>query len=135
MKAILTRYYADDECTMGFLTFEGMKDPVFWTIERPWLDNKPNVSCIPTGTYEVAHYSSSRFPNAYQIIGVPERTAILIHSANFADDLQGCIAPGVSAGYMNRNGKQVKCVTSSTQALHQMKQLAWQKEGFTLTII
>ena len=53
----ITRYHYDDTCTRGELelcipTTEGHK--VYYTcdvLENPWLDNKPYVSCIPTGTY------------------------------------------------------------------------------------
>ena len=64
------------------------------TLELPWRDNKKDVSCIPTGEYELAWTFSSRFQkNTWQLMNVPARTGIRIHSANLASELQGCIAP------------------------------------------
>ena len=49
MKIELQRYAYDSRGTMGVITLEGER---FYTIERPWLDNAANVSCIPEGTYQ-----------------------------------------------------------------------------------
>jgi hypothetical protein len=73
------------------------------TIELPWLDNKPFVSCIPDGEYELVKHISPRFGNCLKVLDVPDRTDILIHPGNYAgsinpntgkSDLLGCIAPG-----------------------------------------
>lgn len=75
---------------------------LIYTIERPWVGNQPKVSCIPEGTYRVAWREAnwSRFPRAFQILNVPDRSGILIHSANLARQLHGCIAPGLSRGFI-----------------------------------
>lgn len=65
-----------------------------YTIERPWLDNQQQVSCIPPGIYTCVRYSSMRFPNVWEVTDVPNRSAILIHAGNTMNDLRGCIAPG-----------------------------------------
>ena len=77
-----------------------------FTIEKPWRDNKPFVSCIPAGMYEVVPFTSKRHPHCYEVTGVEGRTVILFHPANLAGDkmkglqseLSGCIAPGYSKG-------------------------------------
>lgn len=73
---------------------------VFFTIERPNLGNRRRISCIPEGVYSV---SKSAFWNgkhkgqrAFRIHDVPNRSGILIHVGNFAHDVIGCIAPGIS---------------------------------------
>jgi hypothetical protein len=78
----------------------------FFTIELPYADNQPNVSCVPAGDYDLIPYTSPvhgrtwRLDNpALNVYGhgfVPEggRFDVEIHSANFADQLLGCIAIG-----------------------------------------
>lgn len=90
---ILERYAYLPNCVMGRLIFGGRS---VWTIERPWLLNKPWESCIPDGEYSMNSYSSETYPNVWQIANVPGRTHILIHAANYADQLAGCIAPGLA---------------------------------------
>lgn len=71
-------------------------ETVLWTIERPWLSNRPMMSCIPQGHYQCERYSSARFKNTFEIVGVPERSKILFHVANFPHEVQGCIGVGMS---------------------------------------
>ena len=74
----------------------------WYTVERPWLDNQPMVSCIPAGVYVmVLDIHNPGQPQAYQVYelqGVPNRKEIQIHRANVADELHGCIAPGKVLG-------------------------------------
>lgn len=135
MRALLIRYYSDAECTLGCLTFEGLRDPIFWTIELPWLENTPFKSCIPAGEYHVIPYHSKNYKNAFHILGTEPRDGILFHASNWADELEGCIAPGTGTGYMMHEGKMKKCVTSSVTALEQIHQIVWRPEGFDLRII
>ncbi len=39
-----------------------------------------------------------KYPNVYELVGVPGRTKILIHSGNFHTDTLGCLCPGKSYG-------------------------------------
>lgn len=62
------------------------------TVEDPWLDNQPNVSCIPAGTYIAKRYKSPHFGvDVFMLQGVPGRSAIEIHPANRVSDVEGCI--------------------------------------------
>ncbi len=68
-------------------------------LERPWLDNRPNVSCIPEGAYTMllGRYNAGdagRGYPAYELLAVPGRSLIKIHAANKATEIQGCIALG-----------------------------------------
>lgn len=64
------------------------------TIELPWLDNKPQQSCIPEGRYVLQPRWSVRHRYHLQVLQVPGRSLILLHPANdAAKELQGCIAP------------------------------------------
>lgn len=89
----LNRFAYHPEGTLGVIDFYGER---FYTIERPWLDNAANVSCIPEGSYEVTWRTSPRFGETYHIQDVKDRTYILIHAANFPKDVQGCIGLGTS---------------------------------------
>jgi hypothetical protein len=63
------------------------------TIERPWLQNKVDVSCIPAATYTIKPINSPHFGLTYEVCDVAGRTHILIHKANRPSELRGCIAP------------------------------------------
>jgi hypothetical protein len=80
------------QCTLGELIIEGC--PKLYTIERPWKDNTKRESCIPEGEYGLKPHTGHVQP-AIWIDGVPDRFAILFHSANYASELMGCIAPGL----------------------------------------
>lgn len=79
--------------TLGKMTFSHVDD-VLYTVERPWLGNRAFESCIPTGVYRVGRYSSQKYNDHFIVLGVPERSQILLHEANRASDVQGCIGIG-----------------------------------------
>jgi len=88
---LLERFFHGPHCTIGRILFGGKQ---LYSIERPWLQNKPFKSCIPDGVYDLRRYSSERFPGVWEVVDVPGRTHILFHAANWADQVEGCIAPG-----------------------------------------
>lgn len=54
---------------------------------------------IPVGTYRITLYDSPKHgPNTPLLNGVPGRTLIEIHPANWAHELLGCLAPGKEMG-------------------------------------
>lgn len=64
------------------------------TLERPSTGEHP---CVPLGEYDVDWTDDGRHPKhnpCYEVMDVPGRTAILIHAANWYQQLLGCIAPG-----------------------------------------
>lgn len=64
------------------------------TIELPWQNNAPRISCIPEGNYTVVKRYSRKFKWHLHLTDVPGRKWILIHPANHAiQELKGCIAP------------------------------------------
>ena len=83
-----------------YLLKSGEHQEICYTIERPWLQNKVNVSCIPAGTYTIKPVKSPKFGNTYQVADVIGRTHILIHKANKPSELHGCIAPVSEFGVM-----------------------------------
>jgi hypothetical protein len=87
------------------------------TIERPWKDNKPQISCIPDGLYVCKHFDGKRFKDVWEVTNVKGRTAILIHQANYAAELEGCIAVGLS----HDNSIKDRMVKNSRDAMRELK--------------
>lgn len=91
--------------TEGVLVFDDFK---CFTLELPWRNNEKNISCIPAGTYDVTIRISPRFGRVYWVLKVEGRTYILIHSGNWAGDVEeglnthtnGCILLGTKRGYL-----------------------------------
>ena len=81
----------------------GYRDKVFEceTVERPWANNAPNISCIPEGTYELKQrlYYRGNYPTL-ELQDVPGRSLILIHKGNTMLDVEGCIAVGKGRGVL-----------------------------------
>ena len=73
-------------------------------LERPWLNNKPYVSCIPYGTYIVRPNDTGKH-RYFEVEAVPKRTHIEFHGASTVSDLLGCLAPCMSI----RNGTAINC--------------------------
>lgn len=124
------------DCSVGVMIFD---KEIFHTIERPWVPShncrggKPYESCIPFGTYRVSPYNSVKYGKVWCLVnpglGVykfetdrknkTDRFACLIHAANWARQVQGCIAPGMGANY---DGKE-RMVTHSNKALERLRAL------------
>lgn len=135
MKVILLRYFSDDYCTLGMLSVQGVKDPILYTMERPWLNNEQEKSCIPSSVYKVKPYSSDKYPNVWEIQNVPNRSKILIHAANYVHELKGCIAVGRSTGYLDYKGAPLRAISSSKDAIQVLKELTNYPDEFELEII
>ena len=89
----LVRFGSFKDRTIGRLTYDGEH---FYTVERPWLDNQQNISCIPTGFYKLIRVNSPRFgPGTWEVAAVTGRSHILIHVANTAADVIGCVGLGM----------------------------------------
>lgn len=97
-------YGRPEEGTFGRLQFE---DFMCYTVEKPWANNEPRVSCIPPGNYSLERHISPKFGDCAIIYGgtvskFPDvnytRNLILIHPANRSSDLEGCIGLGNKFG-------------------------------------
>jgi hypothetical protein len=53
---------------------------------------------IPAGQYSCIPHNSPKHPDTWEISNEPDRTEILIHNANLASQLLGCVAPGNTYG-------------------------------------
>lgn len=119
MNLLLHRSKLTDTETQGVLTVGGS---IFFTIEQPWEDNKEGHSCVPSGfTYQLIPFDSPKHgptwflycpeahiygfkhgeaPAGYEQYEAPAddplaRIVCEIHPANWAFQLEGCIAPGM----------------------------------------
>lgn len=122
-KVVIARLKSGDTGTFGKLMTEGFS---CYTGELPWRDNRNKVSCIPTGTYNVALRQSPKFGRIYEIKGIIGRSYVLIHSGNFAGDIslgwashvEGCVLLGNKLGKLqNKKGTMQDAVLASSVAL------------------
>lgn len=113
-----------DRCTLGKLHIDGT---LFATIERARRGDHP---CIPEGKYTLIPHKSPKHGDVYAFVGescyeyaVPEgsegRCLILLHSANLASELLGCVAPGLSPGFIG----QEHAVLNSKAAMAAIREL------------
>lgn len=88
LKLTLLRSYLKDR-TVGYI--QEHDDIV--TLERPWLDNQVDISCIQEGTYVVTRDTTGRH-QYYRVQDVPGRTFIEWHGGVIPTHSNGCILVG-----------------------------------------
>ena len=128
------RFKRGDQGTRGMWITNGI---VCNTLELPWRDNEPNISCIPAGEYKVRMRISGKYGEVYHIKDVPNRSYILIHSGNWAGDIKkgfkthvkGCILLGKSRGLL-----QGQWAVLNSRITVRKFMLLMQKQPFTLKI-
>lgn len=127
MKSIeITRCTTSDNGTFGVMSKDGA--PLCVTCELPWKYNEKKKSCVPVGKYVCKPYSSSRFPNVWELQDVRGRDKILIHWGNTIRDIEGCILVGRS--FAEFNG--IPGVTNSKLIFEQLRKVL--PSEFTLAI-
>lgn len=109
---VLERYAYTE--TMGvFGRVRGVPFPCV-TVEQAWHGNRPYESCIPEGLYQLVPVTSPRYARTFALVNPDlrvfasqadceregDRFACLIHAANRAAELAGCIAPGEAEGVL-----------------------------------
>lgn len=148
----LTRDYQDTTCSQGILK---IGDHLFQTMERPWISQahapcgRKGVSCIPPGVYQLFRHNTEAHPHTFALVNptkwvyhfdedVPvnqvglARTCVLIHAANYASELRGCIAPGMARSV---DGAR-RMVTNSRMAMTEiLSLLPWVGGEHTLEIL
>ena len=123
----LIRGPQDQRQTLGIMICEGFK---LYTLELPWKNNEFQKSCIPTGEYICEPRFSEKYKKHFILKGVPNRTYILIHAANYVRQLLGCIGVGLSILDIDKDG--LNDITSSRAALDKL--IRTYPEGFKLII-
>ena len=105
MKVKVVRLEQTETHTLGALIVE--QEFLCLTLERPWCNNEPSISCIPKGIYTCMRINSPHFGDTFEVKNVPNRSHILFHKGNIANrDSKGCILLG-SQIYFNNNFKGV----------------------------
>ena len=92
-------------------------NPIFAAIslERGWLDNKPNKSSIPEGSYNCVYEYSPKFKrDLWELKDVPGRSECKFHVSNYWNQLNGCIALGDTAENIGRDFRLDVTNSSST---------------------
>lgn len=108
-----------------------------YTGEPPWRNNLRSLSCIPPGDYIVKVRNSPKYGLIFHVKDVKGRTYILIHSGNFAGNIekglrthtQGCILLGQKTGWLAGQ----KCVLNSRVTVKKFMSLM-QMKPFKLKI-
>ena len=119
--ATISRNYQDYQ-TPGLLTVFSSGQMLYQckTLELPYKNNKPDVSCIPEGVYTVKKITRPDGRPGLHIQDVPGRTKILIHTGNYAagdhPDILGCILVGLKYSYVNSD--QYLDIADSTPAFN-----------------
>ena len=142
---VLTREPSTDQGTPGRLVHESGWSCV--TLELPWRDNKPFVSCIPPGTYKFIRQPSMKYGQAYTAQNVDGRWAVLIHVGNLAgdkmlgyeSDSEGCTLLGrgfatFQAGPPPAGQKAQKGITASRDTMKDFNRVVGSKE-FSMRIV
>lgn len=134
------------DAAVGVLTLSGQQ---WYTIEQPWRNNQQGHSCVPAGVYELVGYTSPKHGDTWQLHNpalniygrgpVPPggRSFCEIHSANWAEQLEGCIALGKEGTpmYDPLTGRVEPAVEQSVDAVSELiGVLGALSSGHTLTI-
>jgi len=104
---------------------------LLYTVERPWLANQHNVSCIPEGDYlcKPKFFTHGGGYPAVEVLDVPNRSDILFHIANWPENVKGCIGVGNELGVLANKW----AVLDSSQAFKAFMDF-YGKEPFRLRI-
>jgi len=118
------RFFQTKDKTLSYCSIEQDNGRIIMDnicgIELPWKNNKRNISCIPAGEYSaiaVKRYSNGKY--ALWVQDVPNRSQIMVHTANFVRQLRGCLAPGKEFKDIDNDG--IIDVTSSQATMDEIQ--------------
>jgi len=128
MNLSLIRLEETEEGCVGVLK---LNDILFCcTLERPWVDNKRSISCIPTGSYIIKPVISPTYGSTWEVKDVPQRSHILLHAGNRIKDTEGCILLGQKFGILRNE----RAILSSRSAVRLFKLALRNQSAVPLTI-
>lgn len=107
-----------------------------YTCEQTWRGNRPFESCVPEGIYQLMPVTSPRWGRTYALVNPDirvfasqadceqdgDRWACLLHAANTASELQGCIAPGEREGGLGSDWAVMRSGATLTRLLDYIRQ-------------
>lgn len=116
-----------------------------FSIEQPWNNNLKDKSCVPVGLYDLMPYISPKHGYTWYLqnadLGVggayEPRSYCELHSANWSEQLEGCIAFGLEGNpSFDPITKQIEpAVENSVDAIRVLiNTLGAMSNGNTLTI-
>lgn len=150
MKLYLRRELTQPDCTLGLLLIPEAS-LTLCTMELPWVPSETckggtkGKSCVPVGRYQLMRHNTPNKPFTWALVNHDldvvhqegddddpdeDRATCLIHVANYARQLQGCIAPGI-AHAMNGNEHMV---TNSTTAMLKLREAVPWTDGHELIV-
>lgn len=133
MYLVLDRLWMDEHRgTVGLLQI-GDSQPLF-TIEAPWVSNLRFLSCVPCGEYDLVPFDGVKYTDTWALVGDhvkvleseanrEQRYGCLLHVANVARSLKGCIGPGLSFGHTLGEVRYVEAVWESARAMDKLREI------------
>ncbi|MFT5483324.1 MAG: hypothetical protein ACI9GW_001981 [Halieaceae bacterium] len=115
----------------GTLVFD--TGDMFAVLERPWLNNRQNQSCIPAEQYKanfLARSGSGKYRNVWHLVPVKNRTGVLMHNGNLVRHSLGCLIIGSRRGVLGG----LPAVFGSRVAMRKINEIT-DSGDFVLTII
>jgi hypothetical protein len=95
--------------TMGTLSAVIEGNPQVFScdvLERPWLNNQSDVSCIPAGVYDaIWSFQGDLNEWHYELQNTGIRKGIFMHEGDFYYNSQGCLLLGVHPSDINADGQ------------------------------
>ena len=133
MRLRLVRDELSENGTRGTLQTEA-GEHICHTLELPWRNNEPQLSCIPAApTHFRRRYSPHNKCVVFTATNVPGRTHINIEVANYVRQLLGCIALGTARIDIDKDG--IQDVAGSRAAFEAFMARMEGVEEFTLDIV
>jgi hypothetical protein len=133
-EAKILRISDHGEATHGVFLADGRPELV--TLERPWLNNARNISCIPDGAYRCVKTTNRHLgagtiiPVTFEIVGVPDRSGILFHAGNIVSQSEGCVMFGLQWD----SEDSPFTILGSAAAMRRFNHLTKDNKEFPLTI-
>jgi len=105
LKAILNRSYLPKQTIGHFTMFDESYSVIFKaaSLELPWKNNKPFISCISKGFYICEKVASNSYGEIFEVKDVEGRTLIYIHWGNYTHNYKGCIGLGKNHAYIDND--------------------------------
>lgn len=112
-KTVIQRWAVFPWVTVGEITVVGTSFRGA-TLELPWRDNQPDVSCILHGVYKIVRDTfRGKYVN-YRIVDVPGRESVEIHRGNTLNDTRGC--PLIGTSVMLKTSTEYAYLSESARA-------------------
>ncbi len=136
----LEHFASEPTGTWSRLYVPGIEEILF-AVSPPWIYNRPFVSRIPVGLYNLERHDSESHRGSWAFVGGSvrhresdpgrSRYSCLLHAANFPRELSGCTAPG--SGLASLAGEMG--VTNSRDTLAALGEVLEQMESPKIEVV